>query len=908
MSLYEDFSIGFHNLFQSKNLTDVILLLPPSSDVNQQTNIENDQQEEKFHTHRLVLCLRSSVIYQKFFYDVPSEKGQQTTRIINVREILSVPSKKVIEAVLKFMYTDSTDFGPVENLSRIKLIANTLLAARELKLYLLEEKCSIALKDSLAIKLSTNDSSLSSEWFRATLAVLQFSYFIFQTEEYIDHDLSKTCINLFRKVCNSSTKNFLKNRAKLIQAFYNPIEYLIQQKNHRCSSSICSDIIFAISDPEFAIEYAVLSGRADIVSDLIARGIDPDSPTSIGLLPVEFALQLLKFLQMKKDMKKNINLKTILNSFPRDCNASNNINCATESNLLAGLLMNDPSFSISWLLLDDINVIVEQLIIGAGKGKLLELNYRARKIAQINEDSNRESNYHESRQYLSMLNLAAKIGKASHVKALLYAGLDVNGKCQFTGWSALHCASDSGSEDVVTVLIEAGIIPNQQDNSGCTALHLACQKGHIGVVKKLQSLVNVHIPDNNGWTPLHHAAFKGHHDIVNLLLKNAKQPIDLLLNTDYDHGASVLHLAASNVHYHVVLTILDFLRGLDNSSIESNFIKTSVYQNPNNISPLNYLSLIVNATDHNGCTPFHMAVSTISEASTKKKDQEFISNACLLIESLIDVESDVEIPTTLGYLPIHFLLGGLHHHDLLNRLNRKSLGTLSNQPSEESLKLEKELYKNISIEKTNHTFIRNILEMILNTPNGNKTIFSRGKDGITPLHCAVRYKFVNAVSLLVEKGADINALDYFGASPLSLAREKWPVSLIISAIINFLPFPPSKVPNSFEFCQSCNTSWSLTKRKHHCRMCNGIFCALCTSYRISIPKFNLLFPVRVCSICHEALSWPLVVSNNQEESNENSYLPTLTESALKLSNHKSNQDESFEDSNKGFDEDIIEND
>ena len=60
-------------------------------------------------------------------------------------------------------------------------------------------------------------------------------------------------------------------------------------------------------------------------------------------------------------------------------------------------------------------------------------------------------------------------------------------------------------------------------------------------------------------------------------------------------------------------------------------------------------------------------------------------------------------------------------------------------------------------------------------------------------------------------------------------------------------------------CNSCNVSFSLFRRKHHCRCCGKIFCYDCTKYFINIPDINksLKNPSdnveRVCSSCYKTI-------------------------------------------------------
>ncbi|GFO20972.1 Rab GTPase-binding effector protein 1 [Plakobranchus ocellatus] len=52
-------------------------------------------------------------------------------------------------------------------------------------------------------------------------------------------------------------------------------------------------------------------------------------------------------------------------------------------------------------------------------------------------------------------------------------------------------------------------------------------------------------------------------------------------------------------------------------------------------------------------------------------------------------------------------------------------------------------------------------------------------------------------------------------------------------------------------CSNCKQSFSVTRRKHHCRHCGKIFCAECTTKSVnSGPNFR---PAKVCDVCHTIL-------------------------------------------------------
>ncbi len=53
-------------------------------------------------------------------------------------------------------------------------------------------------------------------------------------------------------------------------------------------------------------------------------------------------------------------------------------------------------------------------------------------------------------------------------------------------------------------------------------------------------------------------------------------------------------------------------------------------------------------------------------------------------------------------------------------------------------------------------------------------------------------------------------------------------------------------------CSHCGAVFSMSKRRHHCRLCGDIFCDACSSHRVTLPLPGAEFekPVRICDYCH----------------------------------------------------------
>ncbi|XP_018319125.1 lateral signaling target protein 2 homolog isoform X2 [Agrilus planipennis] len=62
--------------------------------------------------------------------------------------------------------------------------------------------------------------------------------------------------------------------------------------------------------------------------------------------------------------------------------------------------------------------------------------------------------------------------------------------------------------------------------------------------------------------------------------------------------------------------------------------------------------------------------------------------------------------------------------------------------------------------------------------------------------------------------------------------------------------PPVWIPDiEAPKCMSCGLTFTVVKRRHHCRNCGKIFCSRCSSNSVPLPKFGHYKPVRVCNKC-----------------------------------------------------------
>ncbi|XP_052774199.1 LOW QUALITY PROTEIN: zinc finger FYVE domain-containing protein 9-like [Mya arenaria] len=64
---------------------------------------------------------------------------------------------------------------------------------------------------------------------------------------------------------------------------------------------------------------------------------------------------------------------------------------------------------------------------------------------------------------------------------------------------------------------------------------------------------------------------------------------------------------------------------------------------------------------------------------------------------------------------------------------------------------------------------------------------------------------------------------------------------------------PKWIPDSeAPICMSCNSRFTFTKRRHHCRACGKVFCSLCCNMKNKLPYMKNQ-EARVCVMCHSEL-------------------------------------------------------
>lgn len=152
----------------------------------------------------------------------------------------------------------------------------------------------------------------------------------------------------------------------------------------------------------------------------------------------------------------------------------------------------------------------------------------------------------------TILMKASETGSQEIVKILIQVGAKVNTKDYVLSYTPLNFASRNGHKVIVKMLIQAYANANATDKHGYTALIHASKSGHKEIVKTLiSSDADVNTKDTCGHTALMHASKYGHKEIVEILTK-----ADADVNAISNIGYTALRLASENNHEEITKILI----------------------------------------------------------------------------------------------------------------------------------------------------------------------------------------------------------------------------------------------------------------------------------------------------------------------------------------------------------------
>ena len=167
-----------------------------------------------------------------------------------------------------------------------------------------------------------------------------------------------------------------------------------------------------------------------------------------------------------------------------------------------------------------------------------------------------------NRYGVSPLLQACKNGNAGMVKLLLDARADVNATLK-GGETTLMLAARSGDAEAVAMLLTRGVNPNARERLGQTALMWAAAEGHTAIVRRLiQAGADINATIDSGFTAFFFAVREGRLEAAKALLAAGVDVNAMMQRPAGSRSAaagrtSPLLLAVQNAHFDLAIALID---------------------------------------------------------------------------------------------------------------------------------------------------------------------------------------------------------------------------------------------------------------------------------------------------------------------------------------------------------------
>ena len=322
----------------------------------------------------------------------------------------------------------------------------------------------------------------------------------------------------------------------------------------------------------------------------------------------------------------------------------------------------------------------------------------------------------------SPLYIAASKGHDQAVKILIKHGASVNTLAKSTFQAPLHAAVSSGNIECVKTLLESKADVGITTPQNRTPLHLAIGHTKFEEISKIliANNANINCGDEEENTPLHLACEYNYFDTARVLLSH-NPPASVCIKND--KGLQPIHYAAK-IGNEEILTLL-------------------VKSNAN-----------IHAIDNEGRNIFHHACleGNIETCSwIFGKDNTFLNS----------IDNNLKTP-------LHYAVMSGSTHLVLVLLNWRVNITLKDIHGHSALYY--------ALENNRFDLAECILEIIgkIRRPSHKRETISFSKQiidhqGRTPLHKIISLKIFDSIPILVDKGANVNAVDSLGETPLLLS-------------------------------------------------------------------------------------------------------------------------------------------
>lgn len=437
----------------------------------------------------------------------------------------------------------------------------------------------------------------------------------------------------------------------------------------------------------------------------------------------------------------------------------------------------------------------------------------------------------------------------------------------------LHRALDRNDEQIACFLIRSACDCNsprkplengegdEEAFDGQTPLHIACAWAMENVVQTLlEHHADINAQDVEGRTPLHIAIINQHESITNLLIE--QQQLDLKLRDKYGQNAFATAMSTKNNKAATIILGREPHAAEKYDAKGRTFLHLAILKNDLE-SVLFLLSVHVNVhsrvQDSSKYTPLHLAVQVGSEmilrnlllAGANINDLTVQNQTALHIAAIHDHHQlcQILIENNISYDAVDTELNNALHLACQNG-NLNSCRTLLTESRisavATNLKGQNPVHLLAQHGKENAAAIFEIFMQCMT----DYPINSQDSEGNTPLLLAYKNGNGNLCRALLRYKASLGATNKSGTN---IFNAQVASKNLLYRLLDYLPQEPPWTDGAE--CLECQVKFGLTNRKHHCRHCGRILCAKCSSRELTIIKFKLNKPARVCGVCAEVLTY-----------------------------------------------------